>query len=372
MLGLLSLLYRVEEDEHHFSTRAMNRATVIALARQQKDVGMVKRIQWTEEDVLALGPDEQDIFERKAGQLLDKLDGFENTLAKALSAFANSGGGSIVLGMADDGTFDGLPLKVGRASMRDWVETKVPPLLDYPLADFRVHMVVPSSPSLIPAERIVVVVDVGDSAAAPHQSKRDRIYYRREGGRSVPAPHFYIELLRQRLTNPSLVVEEITCEFANAYETANDSLLALALKLNWRIRNVGRVVATNWAINIRGFSWPDDVDLRARVQSDVLFSNFPVAKKTQSGLGNLRVGSRAILPDCSYKEEIKFVLQLRPTSRSTQSVAIELGTFISNLTLNYKIATEYSPGESTDLTLASICDPDHLLAEIRAKAADFF
>jgi hypothetical protein len=368
-LGLLSLLFRVEEDEHQFSTRAMNRATVIALARQQKDVGMVKRIQWTEEDVLALGPDEQDIFERKAGQLLDKLDGFENTLAKALSAFANSGGGSIVLGMADDGTFDGLPLKVGRASMRDWVETKVPPLLDYPLADFRVHTVVPSSPSLIPAEKIVVVVDVGDSAAAPHQSKRDRIYYRREGGRSVPAPHFYIELLRQRLTSPELVAEEITCEVDNAYETAEELTLLVALKLKFRIRNVGRVVASNWAINARYFSWPDNVDLRG---SNVLFSNYPAGKTRQAGLGGIRMGSRAILPDCAYTEDLKFALQLRSVVRSTQSVAEVLGLLISNLTLKYQIATEFSPGVSTDLRLSSICDPDHLLAEIRAKAADFF
>ncbi|MCA3632943.1 MAG: ATP-binding protein [Methylobacterium sp.] len=360
MLGFVSLFQKAEEDENPFSTRRLTRTRAVALARQQRDSDMVKRSQWTEADVLALGPYEHDSFERKGGRILDKSDDFENTLAKALSAFANSGGGSIVLGMKDDGTFDGLPLaKEGRASTRDWLETKIPHLLDYPLSDFRVHIVVPSTPSLIPAEKIVIVVDVGDSAAAPHQSKRDKIYYRREGGRSVPAPHFYIELLRQRLTSPNLVAESITWEVDGAYETAEESTLRVALKLKYRIRNVGRVAATHWAINARHFSWPDGVDIRA---SDV-----------QPRLGdNIRVGSRAILPDCTYIEELKFALQLRPIDRSTRSVADSLDLFISNLTLKYQIATESSPGEPVDLTLASICDRDHMLAAIRAKTSDFF
>ncbi len=371
ILGFVSLFRNGEDDEYPGSVRRLTRATAVALARQQRDTDMVKRIQWTEADVLALGPDEQDSFERKGGRLLDKLDDFENTLAKALSAFANSGGGSIVLGMKDDGTFDGLPLmKAGRALMRDWVEMKIPSLLDYPVSDFRVHTVVPSTPSLIPAEMIVIVVDVGDSAAAPHQSKRDKIYYRREGGRSVPAPHFYLELLRQRLTSPNLVAEAITWEVDNAYETACESTLLVALKLKYCIRNVGRVVATHWAINARHFSWPDDVDIRA---SDVLFSNYPAAKTRQSGLsGGIRVGSRAILPDCAYIEEVTFALRLRPIDRSARSVADNLELFISNLTLKYQIATESSPGAPSDLTLASICDRDHMLSAIRAKTSGFF
>jgi hypothetical protein len=36
----------------------------------------------------------------------------------------------------------------------------------------------------------VIVIDVGDSAAAPHQNKRDKIYYRREGGDQPLLPIF--------------------------------------------------------------------------------------------------------------------------------------------------------------------------------------
>jgi predicted HTH transcriptional regulator len=120
-----------------------------------------------------------------------------STQLPKLSAFANSGGGSLILGVEDDGFLTGLPSHVGKTAVRDWVEQKIPSLLDYPLSDFRVHTASKASPSKIPEGREVVVIDVGDSALAPHQSKRDHIYYQRAGGRSIPAPHFYIELLRQ-------------------------------------------------------------------------------------------------------------------------------------------------------------------------------
>src|SRR5690348_17562905 len=41
----------------------------------------------------------------------------------------------------------------------------------------RVHEVVPSSPCGIPAGNVVIVIDVGDSNLAPHQSTSNHIYY---------------------------------------------------------------------------------------------------------------------------------------------------------------------------------------------------
>ena len=70
------------------------------------------RTPWTEDDVLALPPGEDNRFERKGSRLLDltiptvdQNDVF-NEPAKQLSAFANSGGGSIVYGVTNSGTVD--------------------------------------------------------------------------------------------------------------------------------------------------------------------------------------------------------------------------------------------------------------------------
>ena len=68
---------------------------------------MPKRERWTEADVLALTAGEPDFFDRKSGALLEDRE-YREKIAKALSAFANSGGGSLILGMCDDGRFDGV------------------------------------------------------------------------------------------------------------------------------------------------------------------------------------------------------------------------------------------------------------------------
>jgi predicted HTH transcriptional regulator len=79
--------------------------------------------------------EEPDVFDRKAGQLFETgQDNFLNSIAKALSAFANSGGGSLILGIKDDGLPDRLQPFIGRTAMRDWIEQKIAQLLDDPLS----------------------------------------------------------------------------------------------------------------------------------------------------------------------------------------------------------------------------------------------
>jgi hypothetical protein len=126
--------------------RRSTRLVEYALARQRPGLNIVKREKWTEADVDELPAEEPDVFERKSGELFANRGKFLDVVAKALSAFANSGGGSLILGVNDDGTPDGLPPLVGQTAMRDWVEQTIPHLLDYPLADFRVHTVIKSDP----------------------------------------------------------------------------------------------------------------------------------------------------------------------------------------------------------------------------------
>jgi hypothetical protein len=158
-------------------------------------MAIIKRERWNEADVLALPSGEQDFFDRKSGKIISKPS-FDDDLAKALSAFANSGGGHLVIGVTDAGFIDGLPETIkGRVRTKDWIEQKIPQLLTYPLQDFRVHEVEPSAPSKIPPGHVVIVIDVGDSSLAPHQVVKNHLYYYRAGGRSEPAPHFFLELL---------------------------------------------------------------------------------------------------------------------------------------------------------------------------------
>src|SRR5882672_9914944 len=93
------------------------------------------RERWKEEDVVALPPGEHDYFDRKSGRIFADPD-FRKDFAKALSAFANSGGGHLVMGVANDGTFDGCEPVRGRTSTREWLEQIIPELVAEPLTKF--------------------------------------------------------------------------------------------------------------------------------------------------------------------------------------------------------------------------------------------
>jgi predicted HTH transcriptional regulator len=215
----------------------------------------IKREKWTETDVDTLPIGELDNFDRKSGRLFDKTDDLLGALAKALSAFANDGGGHLVLGVDDTGIPDGVPQTVGRTSVREWLEQKIPHLVEYALSDFRVHIVERSVISRIPAGRVVLMIDVGDSAFAPHQcnfgggeSRKYVYYYHRRAGRSEPAPHFYLELLRQRLVNP--VVEAKLVDLIPQRAGQTDDGIFLATLLRFSVENFGRVAAYKWQLQI--------------------------------------------------------------------------------------------------------------------------
>ena len=99
----------------------------------------MKETNWTEEHIEAL-PAEDNSFERKGSALFDQDGKLRDELAKQLSAFANSGGGAILLGVADDGKIDGgLPLIAkGTTSTKDYLEDIIPILTEEKILGFRV------------------------------------------------------------------------------------------------------------------------------------------------------------------------------------------------------------------------------------------
>ena len=213
-------------------------------------MGIQKKERWTEAEVVALPPGEHDYFDRKSGKLLLKSD-FRHDLAKALSAFANSGGGHLILGVSDDGKFDGVEPSKGNTPTREWLEQIIPQLLDNSLEDFRVHEIEPSSPSSIPHGEVGIVVDVGDSILAPHQSRPSTTYFYRVGGHSKPAPHHYLEALRNRLVGPALKAEVVNADLQNAYLL--DGRIFVHARLRFKVTNVGRVVADRWELVVEEF-----------------------------------------------------------------------------------------------------------------------
>lgn len=171
---------------------------------------------WTLTELLALPEGEHNFFERKGSKIVPdnfndkgKVLKFTKDLGKVLSAFANSGGGHVILGQEDDCTITGVERiysgrkQRGKQEFRAWLEKLIPNLLSYPLKEFRVHEI---KSSALSKDRVLIVIDVGDSKLAPHQTNfKDEIniYYQRYGSHSVPAEHHNISLMFGRSRFPS-------------------------------------------------------------------------------------------------------------------------------------------------------------------------
>jgi len=80
-------------------------------------------------------------------------------LCKAASAFSNSGGGTFIVGLNDEGIADGgIAPTVGRTSISDWIDTKlqlVRPAVNYTVKIFEAS----DGRGLVEQERIVLTVE---------------------------------------------------------------------------------------------------------------------------------------------------------------------------------------------------------------------
>ena len=320
----------------------------------------VKRERWTEEEIIGLPSGEHDYFDRKSGQLFDKASDRNNlydVLAKASCAFANSGGGHLVLGVKDDGTPDGVPpIFSGKTTTREWLEQKLPDFLDYRLADFRVHTVVAAAQSAIPAGRNILVVDIGDSSLAPHQSRRHMQYFYRSGSHSIPAPHFYLELLRQRLTNASLDFKLLSVNPESAW--LHEGAIILRIDALFLIENTGRIAAYKWALIPRAFQHTStDRD------ADWFFSGIPGSTGRAT---SLRVDD-TILLGASLTEQKTFGVRLRPATKDEHGMREDLEKLFATMLLTLQLATETSPGQTKAVDIGALFPTDKALGLLKEK-----
>ena len=317
----------------------------------------IKHEYWTEAEIDALPQGEHDYFERKSGLLFNDTGELLGKLGKTISALSNSGGGYIILGVDDSGIPDGVPPLQGNTSVREWLEQKIPYLVYYPLSDFRVHIVGRGPVTRIPVGREVIVIDIGDSPLAPHQCARGSggsskyMYYYRQAGRSEPAPHFYLELLRQRLVNPVLEIHKVN--FAPWRARKIDESIFLATHIDFTIKNVGRVAAYKWKLHWVGGEAPledrvDDYRYQRQQYPPGIIDSFPIR------------GDETILPGTNCAENMDWGVFLRPTEISLASIENEIEQIIIPVKLNYRLATETSQGDVQIIDLQNIVDAKEL------------
>lgn len=227
--------------------------------------GNERGFEWTEEYIESL-PREDNRFERKSSGIDTWTDDkLREELAKQLSAFANTGGGSLILGADDEtGVIDGglRLIRKGRQTTKEWLEDVIPLATEREIVGFRVIDLLRSTESShIHPDKAVFIIEIPDSETAPHQSALDRRYYVRLGSKSLPASHRMVEDIRNRAIHPKIALEAariIHAGFEGRHDDQAFGSLRIALSVN--LANRGTVRSQNTCVR---FSAPSPIELRS-------------------------------------------------------------------------------------------------------------
>ncbi|SFI75074.1 Putative DNA-binding domain-containing protein [Nitrosomonas sp. Nm34] len=318
------------------------------------------REKWTLDEISALPDSEHDYFDRKSGELIFNTD-FKSTLAKAFSAFANSGGGHIVIGVEDNGDMVGLPMFFkGRAYTREWLEQIIPNLVQPVPTKFRVHQI--PLPKELDSEndKVIIVIDIDDSVLAPFQSIYTMIYYYRVSGHSKPAPHFYLEAIRNRKKIPTLTATLSDAKVILTLST-KESFFFHVLAI-FDITNIGDITPTHWHVDLA-------LDGK-RITGDgvIIRTNFPTPTVEWLDTGNIQ--TKAVLPSQtrSYMEMLGFHL---PADVGYNGLHSAIDVFLAqNNKLTAAVVTNSNVCDATEVDIEPLrnalknADPAYSVSEI--------
>jgi len=227
---------------------------------------------WDVEYLLNLPTGEHDWIEVKGRLAVDlslstvKEHDVRENLSRAISAFANRGGGVLVLGLrnpetgweVDDG---GVNLTIKRPSTREWLEDVIPNCVDPPLTAFNVYVFSKRTKALKVADgRGIFVIEVKESGQAPHQA-RDNRYYVRIAGKSRPIGHRLVADIFNRRQYPLIELEmqfNVTSKKVTVPHGGSNPVLAKLLEdkilreaeLVVTAKNAGRVYANYVKVEI--------------------------------------------------------------------------------------------------------------------------
>lgn len=156
--------------------------------------------QWTEDNLFELPTGETDDYEFKSSLIRESASyrsELQDKIQKAASAFWNTGGGILLVGLDDNGQIDGgIPEMMGKQKLRDWVDVIVSGVT--PIGPYTVRTIKrEQATSSIEIDCCVLVVAFGESFDLPHMAP-DHRYYVRAGAHSNPASHYLVEAIRAR------------------------------------------------------------------------------------------------------------------------------------------------------------------------------
>ncbi len=160
----------------------------------------------------------------KAAGALQATDGKKNEISKDVSSFANSAGGTVVYGIAEEHhvptRIDGCdPLECSK----EWLEQVINSRIQRRIAGIVVNQVELSTTG---TGRVAYVVVIPQSKDAPHQAA-DKRFYKRFNFESVPMEEYEIRDVSRRLDCPvldvALAIATNTPQLSSSEQGSNES-----------------------------------------------------------------------------------------------------------------------------------------------------
>jgi hypothetical protein len=199
-----------------------------------------RAIDWTLDDfhtVLASSEPENLMLEYKSSlAIADWTDSKRNELSKDVSAFANSAGGLIIIGIGEIEhrpavIDDGVDTRVAsKEAIESALRARVSPRLE--------NLTIKEIPNLAAPGFSYFVFGISRSMRAPHMCVPFHRYYKRYNFESVPMEHYEVEDVQRRQSEPLLT---LTCQLRPAGEPLTDGRQPVHLVIG--VLNEGAIIA---------------------------------------------------------------------------------------------------------------------------------
>lgn len=181
----------------------------------------------------------------KAAGSLSQADGKKNEIAKDVSAFANSAGGTIIYGIEEkDHRPDGFSFIDGREFTKEWLENVIQSRIQQRIQNIRIVPIRFNGD----IKKTIYVVNIPESPFTPHMAS-DKKYYRRWNFQSVAMKEYEIRNLYNRRSKTELRCNDITIGtgFANRSE---GSIFEVRYPIHFDVENVGNEIETMYKLEI--------------------------------------------------------------------------------------------------------------------------
>jgi hypothetical protein len=201
----------------------------------------------TEQDVKnIIGLEETISLEFKDARALDKANDHNKEIWKDVSSFANSGGGVLIYGISEKNQKgDSLSFVDGNFVTKEWLEQMIHSNIHRRIDGLKIDAVRFDNK----IEQTVYVIQIPESANAPHMGK-DNKYYRRYNFIAVAMEEYEVRNLYGRLTKTELEFAQIltTCKGQQGVTTGVYSFIDFNLTL--QVKNISQGIELHYKVEI--------------------------------------------------------------------------------------------------------------------------